>query len=69
MLRFFVALMLTAMVLGCSPRASKVQGDILPPDYRNNALPVIQKYERLKKGEVFKNSFEKKAEVCPLCQF
>ncbi len=54
---------------GCSLKIIRTRTEILPPDYRYQQLPVVRKYEALKQQSVFKNTFEKKGEVCPLCQF
>ncbi len=55
--------------MGCAaPQLLTKEGQI-PPDFRNDHLPVVQQYDQLKRDAVFKNAFEKKAEVCPLCQF
>lgn len=68
--RFVVLLsFLSSFLFSCAAPQIVKQPGKLGRDFRNEKIPLVRKFDKLKGGTIFKDEFEKKGEVCPLCQF
>ncbi len=70
----YLLLLLLAATLcsGCAATKPPLKKSLLTSrslDQRNERLFVVKRFEQIKGGSFFFSDFEKKGNVCPLCQF
>jgi hypothetical protein len=67
-----IFLLMLVFLNNCSSSQSLIlQNELLPQniDERNERLSIVLRFETMRGSQLYFNDFQKKGNVCPLCQF